>query len=148
MDVYLDKYFWQQNYEPVVSCQFQRRMGYRGDGGKWVCDPHRIQSQECLVYSIGARLEHSFESAVAGGLSCEIHTFDPFWNKTSAYPTKNAKYHLIGVAANPEYRVIRGKEYRMMTLPSIVKMLGHEGRIIDILKIDIEGEGTNLFGDE
>ena len=68
MDLYMDSYFWQQNYEPVFSCQFQRRMGYRGDGGKWVCDPHRIERDNCLVYSIGARLEHSFESAVAGGL--------------------------------------------------------------------------------
>ena len=68
MDLYLDKNFWQQNYEPVFGCQFQRRMGYRGDGGKWVCDPHRINHQNCLVYSIGARLEHSFESAVAGGI--------------------------------------------------------------------------------
>ena len=27
MDSYMDKTFWQQNYEPVFSCQFQRRMG-------------------------------------------------------------------------------------------------------------------------
>ena len=27
MDSYMDKTFWQQNYEPVFGCQFQRRMG-------------------------------------------------------------------------------------------------------------------------
>ena len=37
-----------QNYEPVFSCQYPRRMGYRGDGGKWVCDPHRIKYGDCL----------------------------------------------------------------------------------------------------
>jgi hypothetical protein len=146
MEIYLDKFFWQQNYEPVFNCQFQRRMGYRGDGGKWVCDPHRIAYNDCLVYSFGARLEHSFENAVSGGLGCEIHTFDPFWNKTQAYPTKNAEYHLIGVAANPDpHRLVKGKEYMMMTLPSIVKMLKHDDRVIDILKIDIEGEEYDLL---
>ncbi len=70
---------------------------------------------------------------------CEIHTFDPFWNKTQAYPVKKSTYHLLGVASNPENRIVKGREYQMMTLPSIIKMLGHEHKVIDILKIDIEG---------
>ena len=28
----LDKYYWQKNFEPVISCQFPRRLGARGDG--------------------------------------------------------------------------------------------------------------------
>ena len=78
-------------------------------------------------------------------LGCEIHTFDPFWNKTQAYPVKKATYHLLGVASNPENRLVKGKEYQMMTLPSIVKLLGHMDKVIDILKIDIEGEEYDLL---
>ena len=58
---------------------------------------------------------------------------------------KKSTYHLIGVASNPENRLMKGREYQMMTLPSIVKMLGHEGKVIDILKIDIEGEEYDLL---
>ena len=58
---------------------------------------------------------------------------------------KKATYHLLGVASNPESRLVKGKEYPMMTLPSIIKMLGHTGRVIDILKIDIEGEEYDLL---
>jgi len=63
-----DKYFWQKNYEPTLSCMFQRRMGARGDGGKWVCDPHRIQKNDCLVYSIGSSSDYTFETAVVNTL--------------------------------------------------------------------------------
>lgn len=62
-----DKYFWQKNYEPVISCMFQRRMGMRGDGGKWVCDPHRIK-KGCLVYSFGSSSDYTFETAIVNTL--------------------------------------------------------------------------------
>ena len=33
---------WASNYEPTFGCGFERKIGSRGDGGKWTCDPHRI----------------------------------------------------------------------------------------------------------
>ena len=85
--------------------KFQRRLGRRGDGGKWVCDPHRISRQSsCLVYSFGSSEEYSFEQDVVNKLKCEVHTFDPFWNETTGFPKKfNSAYHKIGLSADDRY---------------------------------------------
>eukprot|EP00951_Prasinocladus_malaysianus_P019895 scaffold161663_cov33-Prasinocladus_malaysianus.AAC.1 len=67
------------NYEPNFSCMFERRLGLPGDGGKWVCDPHKLQRvKDCLVYSFGSDNKFDFEEAVTYqiGPHCEIHTFD------------------------------------------------------------------------
>lgn len=67
--------WYQSNYEPNFSCQFERRIGGtgNGDGPKWVCDPHRIRKLAkerrakdpshpgCVVYSVGSNGDFSFE---------------------------------------------------------------------------------------
>jgi Methyltransferase domain len=45
--------FHQNNWNPNFSCEFEDFLGPGGDGGKWVCDPHRISKTDCIVYSIG-----------------------------------------------------------------------------------------------
>jgi len=73
--------FYQNNYEPDFVCQHERRIGKLGDGGKWICDPHRISHQkDCLVYSVGSNNDFSFEEAVLDkiGHHCEIHTVSAF----------------------------------------------------------------------
>jgi hypothetical protein len=54
---YYQKYYWNNYYfvthEPTFTCGFERKIGSRADGGKWICDPHRINKGHCLVYSIG-----------------------------------------------------------------------------------------------
>lgn len=38
-------------HEPTFSCGYERKIGSRADGGKWICDPHCILKGQCLVYS-------------------------------------------------------------------------------------------------
>eukprot|EP00985_Skeletonema_marinoi_P009965 scaffold4693_cov82-Skeletonema_marinoi.AAC.1 len=68
------------HYEPEFSYQFEARVGLKGDGGKWICDAHRISrdSGKCLVYSVGSTGEAAFEAAILKDISnkCEIHVFD------------------------------------------------------------------------
>ena len=124
------------HWEPVFTCQHERRVGRWGDGGKWVCDPHRItkNKQSCLVYSVGSENDFSFEEGVWLDVSpeCEIHTFDPtIGEQPSNLSAGNIHFHPWGLAAQDNGT--------SKTLPSIVKDLGHTGREIDILKIDCEG---------
>ena len=132
--------WYQRNWEPAFTCQHERRIGQMGDGGKWVCDPHRIHKKSCLVYSVGSENDFSFEEAVWTMVSpeCEIHTFDPtIGEQPSNLPAGNIHFHPWGLAAQDD-GVFK-------TLPTIITELGHTGREIDIFKIDCEGCELNTY---
>lgn len=131
--------FWFQNhYEPDFACRHERRIGRLGDGGKWVCDPHRLKNpaKPCLVYSVGSNGDSSFESYIKKDIGdhCEIHTFD-MANYTEKVEVTGAKFHQWGLSDTTG--PARKGEFK--TLKDTVKLLGHEGRVIDIFKIDCEG---------
>ena len=87
-------WFWGNNFEPEFTCPHEFRFDKLGDGGKWVCDPHRIladnkeeeedakSESSCLVYSIGSNGNFQFEEETFKHVSpsCEIHTFDLVMN--------------------------------------------------------------------
>jgi len=150
----------QINYHPTVSCEFKERIGRPGDGGKWVCDPYRInelsQQEGCLVYSFGSNGDASFEEAVHQRMPhCEIHTFDPNpWEHYIDPKRKDSKlpafihYHEFGIALKDEELTGKacssasdsvGCAGKFKTVKTIVKELGHVGRVIEIFKIDCEG---------
>lgn len=129
--------WYQNNWEPALNCQHERRIGLWGDGGKWVCDPHRIMkksNKSCLVYSVGFNNEFSFEQNVLEKISpeCEIHTFDPTVGDTPNNLPTHGKifFHPWGLADKNQ------ESYK--TLPTIIKELNHTGKEIDLLKIDCE----------
>jgi hypothetical protein len=170
------KDFFQQYFEPDFTCRHERRIGALGDGGKWVCDPHRLQNKSCLVYSIGSNGDTSFEQAILDeiGHHCEIHTFDP-GNFGAVVNRTGAVYHEWGLAKetrtttpnitatlpplmqnvkslSPRQQQIHQRQQKMYrlqqqrrqpqhfkSLKDTVKALGHQGRTIDIFKIDCEG---------
>lgn len=131
----------QDNWEPNFTCLHERRVGRWGDGGKWVCDPHRIarraehSHQPCLVYSVGSNNDFSFEEAVLRDVSptCEIHTFDPTIGDHPSNLPANGKisFHPWGLA--------QADSGDFKTMATIRTELGHVHRQVDILKIDCEG---------
>jgi len=125
--------FWQANYEPTWTCPYERRLGFRSDGGKWICDPHRVFAQrKCLIYSIGSADQYDFENVVhAKGPHCEIHTFEIGLNQKPI--PSYIRYHQIGIGGN-----FTRNDRRYKTLYEMVDLHGHRQRNIDILKIDIE----------
>ncbi|KAL7547504.1 hypothetical protein ACHAWF_010794 [Thalassiosira exigua] len=137
--------WFQNHYEPEFSCRHERRIGSLGDGGKWVCDPHRLRDKDdCLVYSVGSNNDFSFEAGIreGAGANCEIHTFDPANYKTKALEN-GVHYHMWGidgVARTDE----RGRKFK--TLRQTVEELGHLNRTIDVFKIDCEGCELSSFG--
>ncbi|KAL3764500.1 hypothetical protein ACHAW5_004763 [Stephanodiscus triporus] len=119
---------------------YEQRVGRKGDGGKRVCDPHRIELKEggdCLVYSVGSSGDASFEAAVLDDISsgCKIHVFDfGDFAQTVADQTghsPNVHYHQWGLSSRTE------GTYKSFT--DTLLELGHINRTIDVFKIDCEG---------
>jgi hypothetical protein len=139
--------FFQNYFEPDFTCPHERRLGNNGDGGKWVCDPHRLQKKTkqgddgCLIYSIGSNGDPSWENATRDfiGSHCEIHVFD-MDNYTEIVESTGAMFHQWGISDNTTTRKAPGRKiYKYKTLQDTIDELGHAGRTIDIFKIDCEG---------
>mgnify|MGYP006092434823 FL=1 len=117
--------WYQNNWEPSFTCQHERRVGRMGDGGKWICDPHRIRRRVeselaqrtkataaaaaaalppprgCLVYSVGSDNDFSFEESVRSEISpaCEVHTFDPSVGAEPSNKPEWVAFHPWGVSS-------------------------------------------------
>ena len=150
--------WYQNNWDPDFACFAEDKLGDTGDGHKWVCDPHRIEEQsrrgrKCIVYSIGSSGRFGFERAVQERMpSCEIHTFD-FFDYSRSIP-RDLKIHFHAWGLEPSYDVTllvdQGFSYNRMawrdinrgefkTIAQTMQELGHEGKTIDLFKIDCEG---------
>lgn len=124
-----------------------------GDGGKWVCDLARLPrgEQECLVYSFGSHGHYAFERGISDRLQCEIHTFDPFTLGTKP-ADDNIYTHSWGISL--EDRVTaplpwwKNERKTMKSLATIMRELGHKGRNINILKVDVDGIEFGIFDNE
>ena len=135
----------QRNWEPLLSCAFEERIGNRGDGGKWVCDPSKLLSQRtCLGYSIGSNEEFSFEEGIHSRLPhCEIHAFD---HTSSGKKVPDfVSFHQWGLGHPTLEGASRDRDPAARDSPhfdsiaGFVRALNHSHRSIDILKIDCEG---------
>ena len=140
--------FWTENYDPEFTCQHERKIGPLGDGGKWVCDPHRIDKDNCIVYSVGSCGDFSFEEAVFKDISksCEIHTFDIIKEKGGMDFAKLGKeagvefhHYGLGKPSETDTKSQTLEIPNLKPLKEIISELKHEGMTIDILKIDCEG---------
>lgn len=138
--------FWQNNWEPNFSCAFERRPGAPGDGAKWVCDPHRIVERECLLYSFGSANNFAWEESMHALLpACEIHTFDHTVRNGSVHTSGDyVRFHHWGVGGVDRW-LSRTRNVGVFTLGTIRRMLGHEGRAVEVLKIDVEGAEYDLL---
>ena len=129
--------WYEQNLQPDFTCPHIQRVGGHGDGPKWTCDPHRLlKRKDCLVYSVGSNGDYTFEDAMVELLDkqCEIHVFDPDdYARPNDSENKNIHFHQWALASSEAESGPNKKSF-----PEILKVLGHESRTIDILKIDCE----------
>jgi hypothetical protein len=154
--------WYQTNFEPNFSCQFEMRVGAtgtvsrgNGDGPKWVCDPHRIKRLAaerkakdpthpgCVIYSIGSAGDFSYEKGmeeILGPGTCEYHIFDmgDFERTMKAQNISRAYFHRWGLMKQGNVENTQpGAEFYGMK--DTVKLLGHENLdVIDVFKIDCE----------
>jgi len=114
-------------------------LGLPGDGGKWVCNPHRIhqlytnRSQSCVIMSIGSNNDFGYEESMQAtfGSLCHIHTFDHTVAKP--HPPDFVTYHDVGIAQK--------RAGKLRSLPELMDLAkaGLSAPHVEILKIDVEG---------
>lgn len=108
------------------------------DGQKAVC-LDKIAAPKpgnCIVYSFGINNEWSFDDAMEK-YGCEVFAFDPSMNVRKKFDrTKMIHFYPTGLGER-DY-VDKESGWHIKSLRSIYNQLGHEGRIIDYLKMDIE----------
>jgi hypothetical protein len=126
-------------HEPTFSCGYERKIGSRADGGKWICDPHRISKGKCLVYSVGSYNQFDFEEEIHSRLQCEVHSFDPTVDGHNALKHVTT-FHKLGISSKT-----RADDNLFRTIGNITDILNHANRTIDIYKIDCEGCEWDLF---
>eukprot|EP00966_Prymnesium_polylepis_P248594 5747790-Prymnesium_polylepis.1 len=146
-------------FESEWNCPTREPIPYRwGDGHKFMCGIQHTRPADCLIYSVGCNAEDSWERAMARARpECAIHIFDPTLGATGSRRMQErakaygARFHPIGLSYRNESAVsdvdsLNGlsehRDYRTprsLTLASLMGSLGHAGRRIDFLKIDIEG---------
>jgi hypothetical protein len=132
--------FFFGTFEPTFTCGFERKLGSRVDGGKWVCDPHRISTgkSNCLVYSIGSNNQFDFEERIHQHLDCTIHTFDPTVDGLNAEKDVTT-FHKRGFTGTNQ------SSENYFTIGDVLDRLGHHNTTIDIFKIDCEGCEYSVF---
>jgi Methyltransferase domain len=142
-----------------------------------MCDPHRLVQQSkrrmeqyqkegrlinrtadkeihsgCLIYSVGSngnfQFEEGFQNTFPG--ACEIHTFDFTNFSQSVPPNKNIFFHQWGLKSSYEEdkdkdEVLKANPFK--TFQETILELGHEGRPIDVFKIDCEGCEWSTYKD-
>ena len=128
------------NVPKDTKCTRVERIGNTGDGGKLVCVDHIIQNA-CIVYSLGSRLDFSFEIDVVKRLGCVVHTFDCTVGNPESVPY-NVTFHPWCVGGQDEQRIVssdlghQGETGQYYTLSTIMSKLNHLN--VDLLKMDIE----------
>ncbi|CAL4162620.1 unnamed protein product, partial [Meganyctiphanes norvegica] len=109
-------------------------------------------TKDCLVYSFGVGNDITFEESLTGLKHCEMHMFDPAANDTDMQTLSPGQhYHVLGLGlenadvAQRDFQIqVAGgltvpESIKSRTLERILSDLGHTGRPIHYLKIDVEG---------
>ncbi|KAG8874697.1 hypothetical protein FRB98_008300, partial [Tulasnella sp. 332] len=136
---------------PAFQCPHKvQRVGTLGDGGKWVCGLKQVAKQrECVVYSVGVNGESSFEAELLQSTNCQVwgydYSVDRFGPEIDLKPELKARSHFYAYALGGTDDFGPGKNPSFYTLPTLMKMNGHD--FIDILKIDIEGAEFSVLTD-
>lgn len=160
-------YWVENNIIPNFDCNHKEQIGGQNleDGVKFVCNPDRLvihkndngdQEKDCLIYSIGCAGNYVFEDGMyeLHKGKCEIHVFDPAtkWARKDDPTKKNIHYHPWGFVSSIDHEVKSkvwpaGNGGQFKSFQETVKELGHEGRTIDLFKIDCEGCEYSTYKD-
>ena len=120
-------------YEATHECLLgEDRIGYLGEGGKWVCGMKMLSKiPHCVAYSMGSNGQLDFEKDLLAvtNKNCEVHSFD-FGDFSKSFVGTGIQFHKVFISGKDD----PGQNRK--TFQTIMKELNHTH--IDLLKMDIE----------
>jgi hypothetical protein len=103
------------------------------------------KKSKCLVYSFGINDNTEWEEKIAKEFGCDVFAFDPT-SKFKQDVAPGVTFHQFGLhGAGVDVSKTHSVSYdaldpsKLKTLGEIIQLMGHEGRNIDILRLDCEG---------
>lgn len=105
----------------------------------------KAKESKCLVYSFGINDNTEWEQKIAKEFGCDVFAFDPTsdFNQDVA---PGVTFHQLGLhGAGVDVSKTHSVSYdaldpsKLKTLGEIIKLMGHDGRKIDVLRLDCEG---------
>nr|XP_009858807.1 methyltransferase-like protein 24 isoform X2 [Ciona intestinalis] len=143
---------WNYVYTMQYNCSHGEYLGGNpgnADGAYWLCSEPRFWPREtdkeykCLMYSFGVGGDFTFDDEIANR-GCEVHSFDPTEQLEDGLVRESGvTFHKIGISATDTDK--DGNGWKMRTLKTLIKELGHNGRYIDYLKMDTESYEEGLM---
>lgn len=131
-------------------CSHSTRIGPDGDGGKIVCTDN-FRREDCVIYSLGSRLDFEFEISSLKQLGCAVHTFDCTVGEVNESDIPDGvHFHPWCVGGKSEQKIISsdlghtGEIGQYYPIHDIMTKLGHTR--IDLLKMDIERHELAVIG--
>ena len=115
----------------------------RLDGDKFVCvDPEfsLLTTDRCLVYSFGISDDWSFDFDMES-FGCTVYAFDPTTNDTAGYQNGTIYFNKYGIGGWDG----TDSGMKIHTLDTVVAQLGHTGRTVHYLKLDVEESEWDVF---
>lgn len=129
-----------------ILCKQMLRLGNIVDGGWDIC--HDVQfrpKSPCIVYSFGINYDFSFDEDVEKTYGCDVFCFDPSMKTADYKHSDHISFYNVGLGDRNKEITVSGEKWKLKTLRTLQKELGHANRKIDVLKIDIEGNENSTI---
>ena len=136
-------------YLPTLQylCHENVRIGHIQDGGWNLCHDREFRPRKpCIVYSFGISDDWSFDEEMSRTYGCRVFSFDPSLGRENFQHSEQVWFYNFGLGGQDKIlKVNETVSWDIKTLETIKRELNHSGKVIDVLKIDIEdSEWTTL----
>jgi hypothetical protein len=130
---------------------------WRIDGAWFICadDQFKLKQNSCTVYSFGINFDYTFDTSIKKDYGCQVYSFDPFVEapifveKRKSNIILNNSYELkmddkwtfyrVGIAGYRNSTRNENSIEWLATLDQILDITKQRDKIIDVLKMDVEG---------
>lgn len=124
---------------PIIQCPNgpTEWIGGGGEGSKKLC-AQVLDQPGCVIYSLGSNGNFKFEEAMMKATTCEIHTLDCTCTGESLDGKQRHFYHQVCLGRETTSVQGNGTMLEFWDYPTLISNLGHQSKVITLLKIDIE----------